>query len=231
MLCSLHSALCSAPLPRVSADVRMCHVGQDGLRIRMPEAPRIVPGKPQEPEVHGRRDSVENHRRSPRTLNCNAPDGQTGHSTCSMAAGLRRQRCNAGHLRTSSRTSHCRPTHNSRGARRLSASTCAAACLLMTVLPLQVWAAPAVVSPRNAPVSGGHTITITGTNVDDFGLGLSYPKVRIGGTAAPATAWVSKTTITATLPPGTLLAQANVVHCDDSTCLCLCSAILRTRRL
>ena len=171
----------------------------------MAVAHRMLQGKTQEPEVHRGRDRGESGRRSrPRTGVCN--ESSAGCAACRTVAG---QNYDTGRLRARGRPSGCR-SPQSAGPRCRSAPTCAAAWLLITLLPLNVWAAPALITPRNAPVSGGHTLTITGYSIDDFGLGMSYPKVRFGGTAALSTTWVSQTAIKAILPPGMLLPHARI---------------------
>ena len=67
---------------------------------------------------------------------------------------------------------------------------CVAGCLALLLLPAYVWGAPSSLNPRNAPTSGGNTITvigISGQGLDEFGLAESQLKVRIGGTAATST--------------------------------------------
>ncbi len=90
------------------------------------------------------------------------------------------------------------------GSRRRCRAASAAACwlLLLVFLP-HAGAAPAAIRPSNAPIQGNNVITIQGLGGEDsFGEALSYPKVRIGGTAATDTKWVSSTSIIATLPRG-----------------------------
>jgi hypothetical protein len=141
-------------------------------------------------------------RRAPQTAACHTEGPGAGSAT---AAGQDVQARGTTQMRACGRAQSWRQVRSTGSAQRRSVPTCAAACLLLA-LPLHVWAAPALLSPRNAPVSGGHTLTITGKDYDNFGAGLSYPKVRVGGTAVPTTTWVSKTSLTAILPPGMLRA-------------------------
>ena len=77
--------------------------------------------------------------------------------------------------------------------------------LALVCMPICVWAAPARVEPRNAPSSGGNVITVVGLSggdFDEFGKATSDLKVRVGGTAARSTTWISSTSIRAILPSG-----------------------------
>ena len=170
---------------------------------------------------HGLRGGQEeaehsgNRRRSPQTGPCHTEGPGTGSAKWNSAAGQDAQASGTTQVRACGRAQRWQ-VRSAGSAQRRRVSTCAAACLLLS-LPLHVWAAPALLSPRNAPVSGGHTLTITGGNVDSFGAGLSYPEVRVGGTAVPTTTWVSQTTITAILPPGMLCAwQDRYLHSADA---------------
>ena len=195
----------AGPLVCVWADVRARQLGQGCILAGMAVAHGMLQGKTREPEVHGGRDRGESGRRSrPPTGICD--ESSAGCAACRTVAG---QTYDTGGLPARGRPSRCR-SPQSTGPRCRNAPICAAACLLITLLPLNVWAAPALLTPRNAPVSGGHTMTITGYSMDDFGTGLSYPKVRVGGTAALTTTWVSKTAIKAVLPPGILLPHARM---------------------
>jgi hypothetical protein len=86
-----------------------------------------------------------------------------------------------------------------RGTCRLISFSC-----FLFLLP-HVWAAPSAVSPQNAPIAGGRTITILG-GPGDFGTVKSLPDVRMGGSAASSTTWLSETSILAILPAGKHLA-------------------------
>jgi hypothetical protein len=86
-------------------------------------------------------------------------------------------------------------------ARNASAARAAACWQLLQVFPQHAGAA--AIRPFNAPIQGTNAITLQGLGGEDsFGDALSYPKVRIGGTAATSTQWVSSTSTIATLPRG-----------------------------
>jgi len=67
------------------------------------------------------------------------------------------------------------------------------------MLPLQVTAYIRAVGPANAPGIGGNDVTIIG---GPFGTGSSEMKVRVGGTAAIKTRWVSDSSCVATVAAG-----------------------------
>ena len=90
-----------------------------------------------------------------------------------------------------------------RSRRRCRAASAAAFLLLLLSFPPRAGAAPATIRPFNAPIQGTNVITLQSLGEEEnFGSALSYPRVRIGGTAATSTQWVSSSSIIATLPKG-----------------------------
>ena len=57
-------------------------------------------------------------------------------------------------------------------------------------------------TPRNGPLSGGQSLTLSG---QEFGAFETGQKVRVGGTAVTATMWVSESSIVVPVPNGTSL--------------------------
>jgi hypothetical protein len=132
------------------------------------------------------------------------PGGQGGPRRARR--GPEERLCGVGERR-SCRGSSSKPSSAADGGLRRrcrAVSASAAACwLLLLVFPPHAGAAPAAIRPFNAPIQGTNVITVQGMGGEDsFGEALSYPKVRIGGTAATSTQWVSATSIIATLPRG-----------------------------
>ena len=131
-------------------------------------------------------------------------EARAGPATRGLAACSATRACDAGSRRPC-RGASSRPSGAGAGAQRRCRAA-GAVGLLLLMFPLHAWAAPARLAPFNAPAKGGSTITVlgltAGNNLNEFGTALSYPKVRIGGTAARSTNWISATSIIATLDKG-----------------------------